>query len=150
MTVPDMIIDKLKNYEYEKCGCGGAVGDIYALIRHISDLEAEAREKNAWEGRYNALLEECEASRPPEIDGGDASRGASRGVIAIDGDGCPWIAGDGRWWELSKDPDSGVSELPEKYGPYTLVYIPKGDVMTPGERFASGNDEIIPIIEEES
>ena len=25
------ILDKLRNYEYEKCDCGGAVGDIYAL-----------------------------------------------------------------------------------------------------------------------
>ena len=64
------ILDKLK--EYEKTGqYDGAVGDIYALIHQIADLEeeiddleVEAREKEAWEGRYNALLEECEASRP--------------------------------------------------------------------------------------
>ena len=33
------ILDKLRNYEYEKCDCGGAVGDIYALIHHIADLD---------------------------------------------------------------------------------------------------------------
>lgn len=134
MSITATIVDKLRNYEYEKNDCGDAVGDIYALIHHIAALEEEiddlkikAREMEAWEGRYRALLEECEASRPPEIAGGDASRGASRGVIAIDGDGYSWIAGDGHWWELSKDPDSGAPELPEKYGPYTLAYIPKGE-----------------------
>lgn len=131
MSVPATIVDKLRNYEYEKRGCEWAVGDIYALIHHIAVLEeeidslrVEAREKNAWEGRYNALLEEAEASRPPEIDGGDASRGASRGVIAIDRDGRPWVCGNGFWWELIKNPDRGARELPEKYGPYTLAYIP--------------------------
>lgn len=94
------------------------------LEEEIDNLMVEAREKNAWEGRYNALLEECEASRPPEIDGGEASRGASRGVIAIDGNGRPWICGNAFWWELIENPDRGAPELPEKYGPYTLAYIP--------------------------
>jgi len=42
--------------------------DILTLVDYIAGLQVEAREKNAWEGRYNALLEEAEASRPPEID----------------------------------------------------------------------------------
>lgn len=33
------ILDKLRNCEYEKCDCGGAVGDIYALIHHIAQEE---------------------------------------------------------------------------------------------------------------
>lgn len=71
MTAPSSILEKLRNYEYEKNGCGGAVDDIYALIHRIADLEEEiddlrieARESAAWRGRYYALLEECEASRP--------------------------------------------------------------------------------------
>ena len=71
MSAPASIVEKLRNYEYEKAGCGGAVGDIYALIHHIAALEEEiydlsiqARESDAWQGRYYALLEECEASRP--------------------------------------------------------------------------------------
>lgn len=91
MSAPARIVDKLRNYEYEKCGCKGVVGDIYALIQRIADLEeeiedlqVEAREKNAWEGRYNALLEECEASRPREIDGGESSRGAAGKPSALD------------------------------------------------------------------
>lgn len=71
MSAPSSILEKLRNYEYEKNGCGGAVGDIYALIHHIAaleeeidDLEIAAREADSWRGRYYALLEECEASRP--------------------------------------------------------------------------------------
>ena len=47
----------------------GLRDDILALVSHTIDLEVEAREKNAWEGRYNALLEECENSRPREYVG---------------------------------------------------------------------------------
>lgn len=152
MSIPATIVDKLRNYEYEKRGCGDAVGDIYALIHHISvleeeidDLRVEAREKDAWEGRYNALLEECEASRPPEIDGGEASRGAADRTVAIDARGCPWARVDpGCWFPLRIDADSEVLELPEEAGPYTIVYTPGGE-MTPWEMLMSGNDEIIPI-----
>lgn len=41
MIAPAMIVDKLRNYEYEKCGLEGAVGDIYALIHYIDILEKE-------------------------------------------------------------------------------------------------------------
>lgn len=71
MTAPTRIVEKLRDYRYEKNGCGDAVGDIYALIHHIAsleeeidDLRIEARESASWRGRYYALLEECEASRP--------------------------------------------------------------------------------------
>lgn len=71
MSAPSSIREKLRDYEYEKNGCGGAVGDTYALIHRIADLEEEiddlrikARESDSWRGRYYALLEECEASRP--------------------------------------------------------------------------------------
>jgi hypothetical protein len=135
MNVPARIVDKLRNYEYEKRGCGDVAGDIYALIHHIAaleeeidDLRVEAREKNAWEGRYNALLEECEASRPPEIDGGEGSRGAADGVIAIDADGKAWrTCYPGCWFPLRLDTDAEMTELPEENGPYMLVYIPEGE-----------------------
>ena len=72
MSVPTQIVDRIGTYWYEKNGCEGAVGDIYALIHRIADLEEEiddlriqASEADAWRGRYYALLEECEASRPP-------------------------------------------------------------------------------------
>lgn len=129
MNAASIIVTKLLGGYVEE-----AVDDVYTLIDRIAALEAEVREKNAWEGRYRALLEEAEASRPPEIDGGDASRGASRGVIAIDRDGRPWVCGNGFWWELIKNPDRGARELPEKYGPYTLAYIPRGGIVKFDER----------------
>lgn len=71
MSAPVRIVDKLRNYAYEKSGCTEAVGDIYALIHRIAELEEEidglrikVSESDSWRGRYYALLEECEASRP--------------------------------------------------------------------------------------
>lgn len=138
MSAPARIVDKLRNYEYEKCGYGGAVSDIYALIHRIADLEEEiedleikARESDAWEGRYNALLEECEARRPREIDGGVASRGAANRTVVIDAYGCAWVRVDpGCWFPLRHDPNNEVLELPESGGPYVIVYTP---VYTPKE-----------------
>lgn len=133
MSVPSTIVDKLRNYEYEKRGCGDAVGDIYALIHYIDilekevdDLAVEAREKDVWEGRYNALLEECEATRPPESDGGEASRGVASMTVALDANGLPWLCYEGGWWRLVKDVIQGKrSELHPLLGPYTIAYTPK-------------------------
>ena len=76
MSAPSSTLEKLRDYEYEKNGCGGAVGDIYAPIHRIADLEEEiddlrikARESDSWRGRYYALLEECEAARPTSQEG---------------------------------------------------------------------------------
>lgn len=101
------------------------VHDVIFLLNHIADLRAEAREKNAWEGRYNALLEECEASRPREIDGGEASRGAADMTVALDVNGYPWICDEGGWWRLVKDVVQGKrSELHPLLGPYAIAYTP--------------------------
>lgn len=133
MSAPARIVDKLRNYEYEKCGYDGAVGDIYALIHHIAFLEeeieglrVEVREKNAWEGRYNALLEEWEASRPREIDGGKDSQDIPKGAMVVSRHGNAWGRERDGWMELyAYEPEEPTPELPEKYGPYTLVYTPK-------------------------
>ena len=129
MSVPATIVDKLRNYEYEKRGCGDVVGDIYALIHHIAALEeeidnlrVEAREKNAWEGRYNALLEECEASRPREIDGD--GHDLPQGSIAIDADGLPWGRTLWGWSILRPDFRSRTKLLAPENGPYTIAYTP--------------------------
>ena len=129
MSVPATIVDKLRNYEYEKRGCGDVVEDIYALIHHIAALEeeidnlrVEAREKNAWEGRYNALLEEAEASRPPEID--DDGHDLPQGSIAIDTDGLPWGRTLWGWSILRPDFRSRTKLLAPENGPYTIVYTP--------------------------
>lgn len=111
MSVPATIVDKLRNYEYEKRGCGDAVGDIYALIHHIAVLEEEIDDLKASAGIN---------------DGGCASRGASDGVIAVDILGRPWAAKEGGWWRLMKNVVDGKwPELPQQYGPYAIVHTPE-------------------------
>ena len=90
MSAPASIVEKLRDYEYEKDGCGGAVGDIYALIHRIADLEEEIydlrikdSESDAWRGRYFALLEECEASRPTSQGGGRMTASLLATAVAL-------------------------------------------------------------------
>lgn len=71
MSVPAGIVEKLRDYEYEKDGCGGRgrghlrpIHHIAALAEEIDELSIKARESDSWRGRYYELLEECEASRP--------------------------------------------------------------------------------------
>lgn len=62
------------------------------------------------------------------IDGGEGSRGAADGVIAIDADGKAWrTCYPGCWFPLRLDTDAEMTELPEENGPYMLVYIPEGE-----------------------
>lgn len=103
------------------------VHDVIFLLDHIADLEeeidgleVEAREKNAWEGRYNALLEEAEASRPPEIAGG--GHDLQQGSIAIDADGLPWVRTPWGWSVMQPDFRSSTKLLAPENGPYTIVY----------------------------
>ena len=72
MSAPARIVDKLREFERGPYAYESAVDDIYTLIHRTADLEEEiedlrikASESDAWRGRYYALLEECEASRPP-------------------------------------------------------------------------------------
>lgn len=107
--------------------------DVIVLLNQIADLEEEianltfeAGEAADWRGRYNALLEECEASRPREIDGGESSRGAASMTVALDANGYPWLCYEGGWWRLVKDVARGKrSELHPLLAPYTIVYTPK-------------------------
>lgn len=93
------------------------------LLNYITDLQVEAREKDAWEGRYNALLEECEASRPPEIGGGGYD--LQQGSIAIDADGLPWGRTLWGWNVLQPDFRSSTKLLAPENGPYTIVHTPR-------------------------
>lgn len=132
MSDKTSILDKLK--EYEKTGhYDGAVGDIYALIHHaasleeeIDDLRVEAREKNAWEGRYNALLEECEASRPREVkgNGGDLPTG----TIVIDRCGNLFMREPQGDWSFARFEDYVPTLASDGYAPYTIVHTPKEEL----------------------
>ena len=97
------------------------VHDVIFLLKHIGDLEVEAREKNAWEGRYNALLEECENSRPREYAGNGSD--LPYGTVVVDREGESWQRdGLNGWYCISM---GGASELSAKYAPYAIVYTPK-------------------------
>lgn len=99
----------------------GLRDDILALVSHTIDLEVEAREKNAWEGRYNALLEECENSRPREYAGN--GRDLAYGSVVIDREGDAWQRyAYGGWCCHMVE---GLGTLPAKHAPYTIVYTPK-------------------------
>ena len=99
----------------------GLRDDILALVSHTIDLEVEAREKNAWEGRYNALLEECENSRPREYAGN--GRDLAYGSVVIDREGDAWQRYAYGGWSCYMV--EGLGTLPAKHAPYTIVYTPK-------------------------
>lgn len=99
----------------------GLRDDILALVNHTIDLEVEAREKNAWEGRYNALLEECENSRPREYAGN--GRDLAYGSVVIDREGDAWQRYACGGWSCCMV--EGLVTLPAKHAPYTIVYTPK-------------------------
>ena len=132
MSVLARIVDKLRNYEYEKCDYEGVVGDIYVLIHHIADLEEEnddlrdsLQEQKAWEGRYWALLEEAEAARPRKIGGGPETQNMPDGTIVLDRCGCLWISSEGSWWRLVKDIVFGrLAWLPPLAAPHTIIHTP--------------------------
>lgn len=99
----------------------GLRDDILALVSHTIDLEVEAREKNAWEGRYNALLEECENSRPREYAGN--GRDLAYGSVVIDREGDAWQRYAYGGWSCHRV--DGLGKLSANHAPYTIVYTPK-------------------------
>lgn len=122
------ILDKLKKYEKEGYYLR-PIEDIYALIQHIADLEeeiddlrVEAREKDAWEGRYWALLEECEASRPCMVEGDGSDLPV--GTVVLDVDEAAWQRTCSGIWELV----GGAYDLRETlslvWAPYVIIYTP--------------------------
>ena len=114
------VIERLSLYGHTGARTG-LRDDILALVSHALNLEVEAREKNAWEGRYNALLEECENSRPREYAGN--GRDLAYGSVVIDREGDAWqrYAYGGWCCHMAE----GLGTLPAKHAPYTIVYTPK-------------------------
>lgn len=110
MSDKTAILDKLK--EYEKTGhYYGAVGDIYALIHHISALEEEIDD-----------LKEAAVPRTVEGDGSDLPAG----TVVIDNAGVAWQCDDGGLWTPAEfNPTTTDDHLEAAYGPYTIVHTPK-------------------------
>lgn len=109
MSVPATIVDKLRNYEYEKHGCGGAVGDIYALIHHIAALEEEVDSLKA------------HAPRLVEGDGSDLPVD----TVVIDKNGDTWQHYEANGWEPIGGCCCMHHALPDDGVPYTIVWTPE-------------------------
>lgn len=101
--------DKIK--EHERTGhYDGAVGDIYALIHHIADLEEEIDD-----------LKETAVPRVLEGDGSDLPFGS----VVIDCDGDAWQRDWADGWSLAGESSENTSVLSPEFGPYTIVYTPE-------------------------
>ena len=132
-TDADVIAKRLREY-LESDYFAGAIKSVYTLINHATFLEmqvaslkatiartqTEAHEKDAWEGRYWALLEEAEASRPRTVedDGSDLPAGS----VVTSVNGVAYQLCSGRWWGFHAP--TGRPTLPECGAPYTIVYTP--------------------------
>lgn len=113
-------IGRLATYAYSgvfEC----AQDDIQHLIDHFLLLEDQAAQADAWEGRYNALLEECENSRPREYAGNGSD--LPYGTVVVDREGESWQRDGLNGWSCISM--GGVGELSAKYAPYAIVYTPK-------------------------
>lgn len=113
-------IGRLATYAYSgvfEC----AQDDIQHLIDNFLLLEDQAAQADAWEGRYNALLEECENPRPREYVGN--GRDLAYGSVVIDREGDAWQRYAHGGWSCYMVEALGA--LPAKHAPYTIVYTPK-------------------------
>ena len=99
MSVPDRIVDKLRNYEYEKCGYESAIIDIYE--EEIDRLKAAA-------------------SRTVEGDGSDLPVG----TVVIDRGGHPLMKADDEW-NVARFDDYTPSLTADNRAPYTIVWTPE-------------------------
>jgi len=113
MSVPATIVDKLRNYKYEKRGCGDAVGDIYTLIHHIAALEEEI------DG-----LKEAAVPRTVKGDGSDLPTG----TVVIDNVGDAWQRDDGGCWSPADfSPTLTADYLDAACAPYAIAYTPEDE-----------------------
>lgn len=109
MTAPDMIIDKLRNHEYEREGPADTINDIYALIHHIARLEEEIDDLKA------------RAPRAVEGDGSDLPFG----TVVIDRDGGAWQRQRPNGWLLAGEGSENTLTLMTGFAPYTIIYTPE-------------------------
>jgi hypothetical protein len=106
--------------------------DVVFLLNRIADLEKEivdltfqAGEMAAWRGRYNALLEEAEATRPREIDSGEELRDPAEGTVVFDADRDIWVFDGVEWILMRRCREIRHTELQKMFAPYTIAYTPK-------------------------
>lgn len=117
----DITLGKLALY-----ACTGAfdvgMGEISYFIRHFMNMEDRSEQVEAWEARYNTLLEEAESSRPHEYQGDGED--LPIGTIVLDCEKDAWQRSEtGEWWCTA---GRTVIALDDAFGPYVVVYIPEG------------------------
>lgn len=95
--------------------------DVALFIEHFLRLEDRAEATDVWNARYHALLEECENSRPRRY-GGDGDD-LPYGTVVIDREGESWQRDACSGWSCTSA--FGLSRLPAKHAPYTILYTPK-------------------------
>lgn len=94
--------------------------DVALFIKHFLQLEDQAESAEAWNARYNALLEEVEAFRHRRYDA--ECDNLPTGSVVIDCDGDAWQLKES-WWECITG--TVVEPLDEEWAPYTIIYTPK-------------------------
>lgn len=94
--------------------------DIGHFIKYFLQLEDKADAMEAWNARYNALLEEVEASRHRQYDA-DCDK-LPTGSVVLDCDGDVWQLGHSGWTYIK---GAFMESLDEELAPYTIIYTPK-------------------------
>lgn len=134
-TDADVIAKRLREC-VESGYFAGAIKSVYTLINHAAFLEmqvaslkatiartqTEAHEKDAWEGRYWALLEEAEGSRPRTVEGDGSALPV--GTVVIDRGGHPLMKAADEW-NIARFDDYTPSLTENNRAPYTIVWTPE-------------------------
>ena len=100
------------------------------LLKEITRLSSRNTQLMAENERQRMLLAALkrEPARPRTINGGEDSRDLPKGVMVVSQHGDAWGRERDGWSQLySYDLEEPEEELQEKFGPYTIVWEPKGD-----------------------
>ena len=96
-------------------------------IARLSSRNTQLMEENERQRVLLAALKR-EPARPRTINGGEDSRDLPKGVMVVSQHGDAWGRERDGWSQLySYDLEEPEEELQEKFGPYTIVWEPKGD-----------------------
>lgn len=93
--------------------------DVALFIKRFLQLEDQAESAEAWNARYDALLEEVESFRQRRYDA-DCDK-LPVGSVVLDCDGDVWQL-ENSGWACIKGAFTGL--LDEEWAPYTVIYTP--------------------------
>ena len=94
--------------------------DVALFIKRFLRLEDQAESAEAWNARYNALLEEMEEFRSRRYDA-DCDK-LPVGSVVLDCDGDAWQREESGWACIK---GAFMKPLDEEWAPYTVIYTPK-------------------------